>query len=222
MATPLYVRIGRIQYTLIEEPHKEHSPVLFIYLSQNATRTLIRRPLTPPKGELAQLELEFETVEHDESPEPPIMSLAERVQHANLNFDVFVQLRNSRGETGMNQAGSAKIAVYELLANPYGSHRLQLTVPSYNDPNAKGVNRDREVNNDKGFLELSGGIQFMLGSKPVMPLSARLVAFVKENEAKQEEDLRYYLGSTVALCKGLGYRWQVIKDINAYVHTNAL
>ena len=83
-------------------------------------------------------------------------------------------------------------------------------------------NRDREVNNDKGFLELSGGIQFMLGSKPVMPLSARLVAFVKENEAKQEEDLRYYLGSTVALCKGLGYRWQVIKDINAYVHTNAL
>jgi hypothetical protein len=206
----LRISVARLSYSLLADPRKEHEPVLHYWLSQDVSLEPRSAPLRPPSGAIAPFSFQVPTLADGDLP------LIERIQRANLNIDVFAKLANKHGQTVRNQAGSVRVPLYELLLGE--KYSCQLTIGSWGDPNANGENRDDDVDNVKGTLEFDGPVSITLDGVAVPPLSGPQITFLRELRKRQEAVYRHYMGSTVVFCRRLGYRWGVVKDINAYVY----
>ncbi len=209
----LRVKIAKLSYELREDPDKERDPRLHYWVSQDVSTTAQSIALSPKGGLVDGFEFSLPTVEGDVDGVP----LHERVQHANLNVDVFCKLFNRHGQSCKNQAGSAKIPFYELLDRSAAKRRYTLKVFSWGDPNAEGENRDQEVDNDKGWIEIQGPVEVSLdgyGSIPTLDASA--TAYSGKVAEEKKNIFMHYVGSAVVFCKRIGYRWDVVKDVNAY------
>ncbi len=209
----LSVRAAELRLALRLEPERERLPELFCWLSQDVATDVRSMPAGQPR--VAPFELSFAELVRDAGDGVP---LVERAQRANLNLDVFCQLRNDHGQTCRNQCGSAKVPLWELLDPACVAGRslsCPLRVFSWGDTNADGANRDPEVENDKGTLELVGPFEVLLDGRRLLPLSASDAAFVAHVESTKKQVFMSYIGAAVAFCKRIGYRWEITRDVNA-------
>jgi len=192
----------------LDEQH-EHTPRLFVWLSQNVSSDVkhIKDPNNP-------VSWTFDTSTAVVSAQEKDIPLLERVQYCKLNIDVFCDVYTKHREHGLNQAGSLSIPVRELLGGG-PTRRYNLTVPSWGDPNAMGANRDPEIENNKGWVQLEGPVDVLIDGKPVPPLDAAGVAVAERVEAAKEQVSKHYMSSLVAFCRKLGYTWEATSLINA-------
>jgi len=207
-----------IQYELFDDPSKEREPVLYVWFSQDVSTQVRSVALgSNASGSVKPFDIQVPTLSEQQIIDG--IPLIERIQRANLNIDVFSRLYNKHGQSCRNQSGSVRIPVYELLDPTTNTsvRRYTLTIPSWGDPNANGANRDKDVVNEKGWIEFSSPVTITLDGAAIPPLDTTSAAYLREVRLKQDSIFRHYMGSTVAFCRKLGYRWPVIKDINSYV-----
>lgn len=207
------LNIGALNYSLRLDAAREKEPELRVWLSQDVScdkhhLECARLPQAAP------LSLDFSPSTAFGADER--VSLVDRIQHAYLNIDVFCLLRNKHGESCRNQAGSVRIPIHELLANSE-RYRAKLTIPSWGDPNKRGLNTDVEVENDKGWIEFRSSL-ITADGRAVSPLGAESAEFFRRVEERKSSLFFHYMGSCVNMFHQLGYTWPSVALVNAYVY----
>jgi hypothetical protein len=202
---------SRLTFRLRLDEHHEHTPKLYVWLSQNVSSDL---KLLVKSDE--PVYWEFDTATGIVHPQEKDIPLQERVQNCNLNVDVFCDVYTKYGEHGKNQAGSVSIPLRELLGSAQDTRTYNFSIPSWGDPNARGANRDPAVENNKGTIHLDGPVDVMIDGVVVPPLDAAGVAVAEKVDVAKEQVSRHYMSSLVAFCRKLGYTWEATSLINAY------
>ena len=202
----------KIQFDLLEYKRKEHSPVAHIWVSQTLSSQFFERALNEDRTFLDFRE-QFELCPI--SSDSPSQSYVELCQAANLNIDIWSHLSNKHGETCLNQCGSVRVPIRQLLAAS-STTKINITIPSWNDPN--GVNKDTSVENYKGTIEISSGASFHINGQPVPIPSHQMYEFYGQIDRFKQDVFQHYIGSCVAMFKKLQSTWPATKTINAYVY----
>lgn len=216
------VVIPRMRLEWRADSEHERQPMMRLFLSQNVSRTQVERSLPE---ELHRTQVVFDKVELQfeaatDTDDPAAASLEERIQHANINIDLWVRMTNLRGESCLNQSGSVRVPLHALLGGRGPPEGFHLVIPSWGDPNANGANRDSAIVNDKGTVWFDEGVQVTLpdGATRVAPLTAAAVEMHNQIEVLKADVAYRYCIATVRFFREHSYTWPNISDVNAFVY----
>lgn len=195
----------------------ERNPVAKIWLTRDVSETV--HTLVMPPGirdgptTIVIPVLEFEQVIDARR------TLLERAKHAYLNLAFFVTAVTKNQESCLNQAGDARIPLYEILGNPKRSRTWKLTIPSWGDPNNNLANSDPTIENDKGTLYFDQAeVSVTLPDGTEVPQLSAVEVETHERVQRFKDALLYnYMLATVRFFGERQYMQRNISDINAYV-----
>ena len=160
----------KLHHRLRLQPQVEMAPVFHVFLSASLSRRYHSCAAAGGSGSDAAehcgsqaLDLTFELERRPCDPELyPLgpcrataeLPLEERIFSAHLNVDAFARIANKKGELALNQCGSLRIGIADLLCAfaASGEKSFQVTVPSYG---GVGQRISGRFVNDKGVCTLS-------------------------------------------------------------------
>lgn len=205
----LRVRL-RVRFDLLENTRKERDPVAHFWVSQTVSSDFYERKLE----EHCVVDLDEQFKVSPPTPDLPSQNLVELIQAANLNCDLWSHLSNKVGDSGLNQCGSVKVPLYQLLSMGGNPITIKITIPSWGDPS--GQRQDNTVDNDKGTMVIERA-SIELNGVSVPPPPPRLVHLYGKIEAFKQQTFQHYIGSCVAMFRKMPATWPAAKNINAYV-----
>jgi hypothetical protein len=197
-----------LDLSLWDDPVHEKEPLLHLWLSQDCSRHLLVQPLSAATTHLSIDECFPVSSEHQ-------LPLLERIQTANVNMDLWCHLRNKHGASCLNQIGSSRVPVYELLSTEGATVEQDISIPSWGDPS--GTRPDNSVDNFKGHLKVRCTRMLLNGNRVPAP-SARLIQMMGQVHRYKQQTYQHYIGSCVAMFRKFQSTWPVVRDINAYVY----
>lgn len=217
--TTIRLRLEGVQLHWLGDSVHERDPKLMVWLKRDVSDTL--HTIDLPRGVRDEpTALDIGTLEF-----APVLngrkSLLERAKHADINFAIFVTMRNKNQETCLNQSGDARVPYYEVVGERGGrrANEWKLCFPSWGDPNNHLANTDPSVVNEKGTLYfVSASVSMTLPDGTVVPrLSAREIETHERVQAFRDSLLFDYMLATVRFFGEREYSQHNISDINAYV-----
>ena len=202
------------------DPVHERDPKIKIWLKRDVSDTVHTFDL-PASVRDAPTPLDLGTLEFAPVNGDGRSSLLERAKHLDINFAIFVTMRNKNQETCLNQAGDARVPYYEVVGPRSAKYRhdWKLSIPSWGDPNNKLANTDSTIVNDKGTLYFhDANVRLTLpDGTPVPRLEDKEIETHERVQRFRDSLLYSYMLSTVRFFGEREYMQRNISDINAYV-----
>lgn len=216
----LKLRLAGIRLRWNADAEHERQPVLKLWLSRDVSDTVhtfsLPEEIRTSSHPLDLPVLEFAPVTQNTSR----VSLLERAKHCDINFAIFVPMRNKNQETCLNQSGDARVPLHAVLGERKLVPRWKLSITSWGDPNNHLENNDPTIVNDKGTLSFEGAdVSLTLpDGVTVVPRLTDAEAATHDRVQRFKDKLLYnYMLSTVRFFGERDYSQENIRDINAFV-----
>lgn len=216
----LKLRLDGLRLRWNADAEHERDPVLKVWLSRDVSDTVhtivLPEEIRTSSHPLDLPVLEFAPAEVSTSRAP----LLERAKHSDINFAIFVPMRNKNQETCLNQSGDARVPLHTVLGDRKLVPRWKLSIASWGDPNNHLENNDPTIVNDKGTLSFEAAdVSLTLpDGVTVVPRLTESEAATHDRVQRFKDKLLYnYMLSTVRFFGERDYSQENIRDINAFV-----
>jgi hypothetical protein len=207
-----------LQIELRLDPARERDPELHAYLSRTISPLWHRLKIGAAPGAVRvswvfQPLAEVCTKDCMHPLGPPGYALhdrlVDRLWTASLNLDFFATICNLHGEACLNQAGSLRVPIPDLMS---GHHDYAIQIPSYGGMSGHST---PGVVNDKGRLRIKNLEILLNGAKLTQKPPPTLLQMSRSVAQFKQEVFMQYISSCVELFQRVPSTWKATADINA-------